>query len=942
VTLAETLSRTVPPRERRDVLRRAAPDEAAVGSVLAELPRLRRLDPAGAVRAAKTTLAAVRLGGERALVARASESLGNALLWLGRPKDALRRLGAAARTDASRAPIVAPASAHALAILGRVEEARAVLASAREALPARGAWQHRAAIEAAEASILERTERPAEALAAFERARAALARSKGSQAAVAAIDHSRANLLSNTDRFATAQRLYLRVARFHRARGQEAAARLADYNLAYLRYLRGAFHDSLARFDALRARFQEAGDRRLVALCDLDTAEIHLRLNVPAEAAVRARRAAHVFDELGMGQDAARARFFVAVAALAVDGPEEAIPALERARDELRATGCESWSAVAVHRLAEARREAGHVAEARVEAEEAAARLEALGLRERAGRAECLLAAIEVEGGDAPAALRRLDALRARTHGLYAPWLSCEIDHRAALACAALDRHREAVKHAIRAARTLERHRVTAPPDEYMAAFLRDKAAVHVNAVRAVLRLGGRRAGALAFELAEEGRGRALADLLGRKTPSAPPGTVAHEVDRLEGEIDALAGRLPPTDGSRGPSAEAAAKASSDRAVRLRRCLDLLAVRDPAAASVRGAGSARLAEVQKALPEDAALLEYVVDEDSVCAFVIDRGHVHVVRWAEDREAFRRHVRRARFQLDRPPAFDAVMGPEVARALVESADAALDALGALVLGPVREHLVARRLIVVPHGELHGIPFHALRVDGKALVERHEVVLAPSASVWLRCLARPPAPTDRCLVLGVPDESAPFLFDEACEVQAIHGGPAPRLGARATRRALARLGRDARVVHIASHGEHREDDPMLSGLLLGDGWLTLSDLLDMRLRSELVVLSGCATGRAWVSEGDDLFGLVRGFLHAGARDFVGSLWRVSDRTATEFMRRFHRALAGGDAPAEALRRATLELREIHPHPHDWAPFVLTGTGGVPRRTSCVEAS
>jgi CHAT domain-containing protein len=192
-----------------------------------------------------------------------------------------------------------------------------------------------------------------------------------------------------------------------------------------------------------------------------------------------------------------------------------------------------------------------------------------------------------------------------------------------------------------------------------------------------------------------------------------------------------------------------------------------------------------------------------------------------------------------------------------------------------------------------------------------------------------------------VLGVPDDAAPCLRDEACEVQAIHGGSA-RLGGGATRQALARLGRDARVVHIASHGEHREDDPMMSGLLLGDGWLTLGDLLGMRLRSDLVVLSGCATGRAWVSEGDDLFGLVRGFLHAGARDFVGSLWRVSDRTATEFMLRFHRALAAGDAPAAALRTATIQLREIHPHPHDWAPFVLTGTGGVPRRSTCVAAS
>src|SRR5205085_6635626 len=195
---------------------------------------------------------------------------------------------------------------------------------------------------------------------------------------------------------------------------------------------------------------------------------------------------------------------------------------------------------------------------------------------------------------------------------------------------------------------------------------------------------------------------------------------------------------------------------------------DLMAVRDPAGARARGAASARLHEVQRALRGDAALLEYVVDQDAVCAFVVTSEHVHVVRWTERRDEFRRDVERARFHLDRPPAFDAVMGPEVASALALAAGAALAALGERVLGPVREHLTAKRLVVVPHGELHGIPFHALRVEGKALVDDHEVVLAPSASVWLRCASRPASTSERCVVFGVPDEAAPLLRDEALEV------------------------------------------------------------------------------------------------------------------------------------------------------------------------------
>src|SRR5205814_9256693 len=117
-----------------------------------------------------------------------------------------------------------------------------------------------------------------------------------------------------------------------------------------------------------------------------------LRLHVPSEAGQRALRAAEAFDALGMAQDAARARFFVAVAALALEGPAAALPALDAARDELREAGCDSWAAVAIHRHAEACREVDRAEDARAGAREAAAKLSALGLRERAGRAESLLA----------------------------------------------------------------------------------------------------------------------------------------------------------------------------------------------------------------------------------------------------------------------------------------------------------------------------------------------------------------------------------------------------------------------------------------------------------------------------------------------------------------------------------------------------------------------
>jgi CHAT domain-containing protein len=249
-----------------------------------------------------------------------------------------------------------------------------------------------------------------------------------------------------------------------------------------------------------------------------------------------------------------------------------------------------------------------------------------------------------------------------------------------------------------------------------------------------------------------------------------------------------------------------------------------------------------------------------------------------------------------------------------------------------LGDVREHL-APRVVVVPHAELHAVPFHALSRDGRALLEDHEVVLAPSTAVFLHRLRAPDAPrAGGCLVLGVPDEAAPLIAREVESVRGLHAGARVRVGPAATRAALAREGRGARVVHVASHASFREDDPMQSGLLLGDGWLTLGEVHRLRLDAEVLVLSGCATGRSFVSEGEDLLGLLSGFLRAGAANLVTSLWRVSDASSARFMESFHRSLAAGAAPAAAIRAASLDVREAFPHPHDWAPFVLTGTGGV----------
>lgn len=145
---------------------------------------------------------------------------------------------------------------------------------------------------------------------------------------------------------------------------------------------------------------------------------------------------------------------------------------------------------------------------------------------------------------------------------------------------------------------------------------------------------------------------------------------------------------------------------------------------------------------------------------------------------------------------------------------------------------------------------------------------------------------------------------------------------------------------RMVHFATHGLVRSDHPELSSLVLSlfdeqgkpqDGFLRLSDIYNLELKADLVVLSACQTALGKEIRGEGLVGLTRGFMYAGAERVLASLWSVEDRATAELMKRFYRALlAGKRSPAAALREAQLDMAEDPrwSSPYYWAGFSLQG--------------
>ena len=281
-----------------------------------------------------------------------------------------------------------------------------------------------------------------------------------------------------------------------------------------------------------------------------------------------------------------------------------------------------------------------------------------------------------------------------------------------------------------------------------------------------------------------------------------------------------------------------------------------------------------------------------------------------------------------------------------------ADAKAEALGRTLL--VSKPPAGHRLLVVPDGPLHYLPFEALRFDDRYVVEDHEVVTVPSATILTLMRDHPPEVADGGFLgvgdtLPAPDDPrfGPLPFSGQALDRIVSLFPADRTtllkGNDSTKaRLLRELQTRFRFLHFATHGWLDRDLPKYYGLRLSPSstggepeFLSLDDVFALELQSELVVLSACQSGLGEQLRGEGLVGLARAFLYAGARSLIVSLWAINDRSTAEFMEGFYGKLAQGRTIPEALRLAKLDFIDsdipARREPYRWAPFVLVGDPG-----------
>ena len=333
------------------------------------------------------------------------------------------------------------------------------------------------------------------------------------------------------------------------------------------------------------------------------------------------------------------------------------------------------------------------------------------------------------------------------------------------------------------------------------------------------------------------------------------------------------------------------------------------------------------AALQMALGHGEVLIEYGVIDDELFACVVTRDRVALQRrmahWPDVVEA----IRTARFQIE-TLRYGAGAVDRHLELLTRRTKAAMRRVHDLVWAPIQPLLTGySKALIVAHDHLGSLQFAALYDGERYLAQTMNLAMAPSARVALYGMAHQPVAATCALVLGESSRLA-HATDEAHFVAGLFDEANVLIGTEANAASLRAACTDADVLHLACHAEFRSDNPMFSALQLADGPFTVQDAETLQLRQGIVVLSACETGVAAYSRGDEMIGLVRAFLLAGASRVVASMWPVDDAVTLRFMAAFYRSLRGGNAPSVALRAAQLDLMHTHPHPFHWAAFTLYG--------------
>jgi CHAT domain-containing protein/tetratricopeptide (TPR) repeat protein len=855
-----------------------------------------------------------------------------------------------------------------LILLGEYDRAFAASERARAIFTQTGETRRIANLENNVGNIFHRQDRFEEAMLHYERAYQTLAQFEDWERAAVTL-HNMAMCLISLNEFAKSLDCYQRARELCVHHNMPRLRDQADYNIAYLHYFRGEYSRAIEMLFATRRACETSGDAYHFALCHLDLSEIYLELNLSEEAREMAHEGFQQFQKLGMGYESAKT---LANEAMAYGQQGKTLQALElfsKAREMFAEEKNLVWPWLLDLYQALLLFHEGRHFEARRLALGAAAFFDGSALRGKAALTHLLLARIALSVADpvaghfeTSAALDNIAGLQTPVLAYQAHFLSGELAQSRGDRRAALGAYQEARK-------CLEALRSRLYAEELKISFVKNRlqvyeALVDLYSVDATdpANPESQNAAAEAFACIEAAKSRSMTEMIFQSGQSLPLGDagqseLVRRIRDLREELNWYYHRieveqLRPEENSGARLQQLQEKAVSQENELLRTLRELPA-HERENATLEAPADFSLEKIQSAIPADASLIEYYSSGDRLVAAILTRHSVHIAPVTVLSRAVH-FLHLLRFQLAKFRMGGAYT-QRFEQPLLQATQSHLASLYNELIAPIAAHLTTKHLIFVPHGPLHFLPFHALRSGDAYLCDRYTISYAPSATVFALCQEKAPQTSSgrgathrgrrpsatifptatpssstsfSSLILGLPDDRAPQILDEVQSVAAILPNSQLILREAATTELLRTRGAQTDLLHIATHGHYRQDNPMFSGIRLGDGYLNLYDLYQMRLSARHVTLSGCATGMNFVAAGDELLGLQRGLFCAGASSLLLSLWDVHDQTTSQLMQLFYQLFISTKEMPRALQLTMQTLRDQHPHPYYWAPFILIG--------------
>lgn len=905
-----------------------------------------RVDVPEALGLAEAAVAIARHLGDEEAMARSFRAKANALWFMGQCKPAVDLFQQAVllfeRTgNMNEVGRTLSTSIQSLALLGEYENAFSAAQKAREIFGTLGETWRLARLEINIANIYHRQNHFAQALAAYKRAYEQLLPHEDAEGVGVAL-HNMAVCLISLDDFHGALETYQRMRDFCQRYDMPLLVAQADYNIAYLFYLRGDYTQALELLRASRETCRKNSDRYHLALCDLDESEIYLELKLLDEAAEMSQKSFEQFKELGMNYETGRSLANLAVVAGLQGDSARSLQLFSRAKEIMLREKNQVWPSLLDLYQALVLFYEDDFVDARQLCTIALDFFGSVQMPSKHVLCLLLLARICLKTGKLDGALGYCKEALERVARLDAPVLSYQAQFLTGQVYEGLGESNQAYDLYQQARTALDTLRSSLQTEELKIAFMKDKVEVYARLVQLCLnRDSGPASMEEAFSYMEEAKSRTLRDLIfGRlhlpvAGESEENGTgsrireVRQELNwyyrRIEREQLSQDGTSPELI----ESLRVRARAHEHELLRLVRELSLS---DASRNSLRSSATASVDEIRAALGSEAELVEYFCVGERVFAAILTAENLDFVPLTLV-STLNQRLRMLQFQMSKFRLGQNYLS-EFQGALLSATQNHLQAIYEEVFAPLRRQLKTRHLVIVPFGPLHSLPFHALFDGMQFLVDSFTISYAPSASIHALCCQQNGSDAGRSLILGVEDPKMPFIRQEVEAVAEVVHEPKILLGPAASERALREEGARSQLIHIATHGYFRQDSPMFSAIRLADSYVSLYDLYHMNLPVDLLTLSGCVTGLSVIAEGDELLGLARGLLYAGARSLLLSMWDVDDRSTAEFMKLFYSDLRHQHNKAEALRSAMLDLRVRYPHPYYWAPFKLIGNAAPSR--------